>query len=58
MTQEQLDQVYEDICVHGRQVEGWSCEKHGDVHMLKDHKRQDVWKRSADGEWIEEEKAA
>ncbi len=54
MTQEQLNQIYADICVHGRQVEGWSCDQEGDRHMLKDHKRQNVWERTQDGEWMEE----
>jgi hypothetical protein len=39
-------------------VEGWSCDKAGDGHTLKDNKRQSVWARVADGEWIEEKKPA
>lgn len=58
MTQDQLNQIYDDICVHGRNVEGWSCDTAGDGHTLKDNKRQSVWARVADGEWIEEKKPA
>ncbi len=52
MTQEQLNQIFSDISVHGRHVEGWSCDQNGDGHVLKDNKRQQVWERTADGEWI------
>jgi hypothetical protein len=58
MTQEQLDQIYTDICVHGRHVEGWSCDQQGDVHVLKDNKRQNVWERTAGGAWVEALKPA
>jgi hypothetical protein len=52
MTQEQLSQVFEDICVHGRHVEGWSCEGHGEGHVLTDLKRGGAWQRpSANEAW-------
>ncbi len=56
MTQDQLNQIYDDICVHGRHVEGWSCNQDGGQHVLKDHKRQSAWERTGDSEWIEEKK--
>ena len=55
MTQEQLNQIYSDICVHGRRVEGWSCYQDGDLQKIKDNKLQNAWERTGDGEWIESE---
>ncbi len=53
MTQEQLNQIFEDICLHGRHVEGWSCEDLGAGHLLKDVKRNDIWQRAtSDAPWI------
>ena len=53
MTQEQLNQIYSDICVHGRRVEGWSCDQDGDLQRMRDNKLQNAWERTGDGEWIE-----
>jgi hypothetical protein len=58
MTQDQLNQIFSDICVHGRHVEGWSCDQDGKLHILRDNKRQNAWARSGDGAWIEAEKPA
>ncbi len=52
MTQEQLSQVFEDISVHGRHVEGWSYENRGEAHVLTDLKHGGTWQRpSADQAW-------
>jgi len=54
MTQEQLTQIFDDVCIHGRQVEGWSCENGEDGHVLTDIKRGGTWgRKSADDEWRE-----
>jgi hypothetical protein len=54
MTQEQLHQIFADVCVHGRQIEGWSCETRGEGHILSDWKRGTAWERkSANDPWIE-----
>jgi len=52
MTQEQLTQIFEDICLHGRHVEGWACENREDGHSLTDIKRGGMWARKSPGdEW-------
>jgi hypothetical protein len=52
MTQEQLTQIYEDVCIHGRHVEGWFCEHREDGYILTDIKRGGTWgRKSPDEEW-------
>jgi hypothetical protein len=52
MTQDQLNQIFEDVFIHGRHVEGWSFENRDGGHFLTDVKRGDSWGRSSpDEEW-------
>jgi len=54
MTQEQLGQIFDDVVINGRRVEGWSCEDQGSGHRLTDNKRNNTWERtSSDDAWIE-----
>jgi hypothetical protein len=58
MTQEQLTQIFEDVCLHGRHVEGWACENGAEGHVLTDIKRGGTWGRKPpDGEWRPTEQA-
>jgi len=52
MTQEQLNQIFEDVCLHGRHVEGWLCETQDDGHIITDLKRGGTWgRKSPHDEW-------
>ena len=57
MTQQELDQICTDICEHGRQVQGWSCDRTGAGRIvLTDHKRGHSWARGTAGApWVEVE---